>query len=150
MLALAACGTTTHSGKVGETFSGGGLKVTVGRIDLHTPVPAGDLSGLSTPAPGNRLVGAFVRVCNNDGPAVGQDSFGIGLADGGHGSVKFPTTNYADSFSFVDSGCAGGWVVFEIPLASSPTQVHFAFDDSGNSAPGGRPESHERFTWTIG
>jgi hypothetical protein len=150
-LALAACGTTTRSGKVGETFSGGGLKVTVERVDLHTPVPAGDLSGLSTPAPGNRLIGALVQVCNNDGPAVGQDSFWIGLAGGGHGSLKFPTTNYADSFGFVDSGCASGWVVFQIPLGSTPTQVHFGFDDSGNSAAsfGGRPESHERFSWAI-
>jgi hypothetical protein len=150
-LALAGCGTTTSSGEVGATFSGGGLKVTVERVDLHTLVPMHDITGLSTPAPGNRLVAARVRVCNNNGPAVGQDSFGIGLAGGGHGSVKFPTTNYADSFSFVDSGCAVGWVVFEIPLASTPTQVQFRFDDSGSGAPSapGRPESHERFSWAI-
>ena len=97
-LAAAGCGTTTKSGHVGDTFSGGGIQVTVGRIDQHPRVPSDDITGLSSPAPGNRL-----------------------------------------------------WIVFELPSSRKPSKIRFAYDDtgSGGSNVSGRPESHERFSWSL-
>ena len=50
---LAGCGTTTKSGVVGDMLSGGGVNATLARVDRHPVVPRDDVSGLSTPAPGD-------------------------------------------------------------------------------------------------
>jgi hypothetical protein len=113
---LAGCGTTTRSGQVGDTVSGGGLRVTVERVDLHPPIPAGDVTGLSRPRPGDRLIAARVGVCNKYGFAVGKYDFGISLLGGGDGLAHYAQTNYADGFQDVENGCARGWIVFELPL----------------------------------
>jgi hypothetical protein len=146
----AGCGTTTRSGQVGDTFSGGGLRVTVERVDLHPPIPADDITGLSRPRPGDRLIAARVRVCNEYGFAVGNYDFGMSLNGGGDGLVKYAQTNYADGFDDVENGCARGWIVFELPLGRKPSKLHFAYDDSGSPKAGGnRQESHERFSWAV-
>jgi hypothetical protein len=148
---LFGCGTTTKSGQVGDTFSGGGLRVTVERIDLHPRVPSDDVTGLSQPARGNRLIAARVRVCNKYDFAVGTYDFGLSLDGGGDGAIKFPQMNYADGFDHVRTGCARGWIVFELPISSKPSKIRFAYDDtgSGGSNMSGRPESHERFSWSL-
>jgi hypothetical protein len=148
---VAGCGTTTKSGHVGDTFSGGGLKVTVERVELRPPAPGDDVTGLSSPAPGNRLIAARVRVCNKYDFAVGTYDFGLSLDGGGEGTVKFPQMNYADGFDHVRTGCARGWIVFELPSSRKPSKIHFAYDDtgSGGSNMSGRPESHERFSWSV-
>jgi hypothetical protein len=148
---LAGGGTTTKSGQVGATFSGGGLKVTVERVDRRPPVPGDDVTGLSSPAPGNRLIAARVRVCNKYDFAVGTYDFGLTLDGGGDGAVKFPQMNYPDGFDSVRTGCARGWIVFELPISRKPAKIRFAYDDtgSGGSNVSGRPESHERFSWSL-
>jgi hypothetical protein len=147
---IAGCGTTTRSGQVGDTFSGGGLRVTVERVDLRPPIPAEDITGLSTPRPGDRLIAARVRVCNEYGFAIGTYDFGLSLNGGGDGLVKFPQMNYADGFDSVRSGCTRGWIVFELPLRGQPLKIRFAYDDSGSPKAGGnRQESHERFSWAV-
>jgi hypothetical protein len=147
---LAGCGTTTRSGQVGETFAGGGLRVTIERVDLHPPIPTDDITGLSRPRPGDRLIAARVRVCNKYGFAVGTYDFRMSLIGGGDGLVNYAQTNYADGFHDVENGCAGGWIVFELPLARKPSKIHFAYDDSGSpKAEGNRQESHERFSWAV-
>jgi hypothetical protein len=150
-LVLAGCGTTTRSGHIGETFSGGGLRVTVERVDQHPPVPAGDVTGLSSPAPGDRLLGARVHICSKQGAAIGTYDFALALDGGGAGRVKFPQENYANAFESLRTGCARGWIVFELPRASRVSTITFAFDDTGtsNANGSGRPESHERFSWSL-
>jgi hypothetical protein len=152
VLALAGCGTTSKSGHVGDTLSAGGVQVTLERIDERPPVPSDDVSGLSTPAPGDRLLGARVKVCSKVGPAIGSYDFSMSLADGGQGQVKFPAQNYPDGFDVVRIGCARGWVVFEYPRPTRATEIHFKFDDTGNNAGnvgGSRSETHERFSWKL-
>jgi hypothetical protein len=149
---LVGCGTTTKSAHVGDTLSAGGVRVTLERIDERPPVPSDDVSGLSTPAPGDRLLGAQVKVCSKVGPAIGSYDFSVSLADGSQGRVKFPALNYPDSFDVVRIGCARGWLVFEYPRPTRPTEIHFRFDDTGNNAGnagGSRSETHERFTWKL-
>src|SRR5437764_409102 len=80
---LAACGTTTASGRVGFTLSGVGVRVTLERVDRHPPVPRDDVTGLSVPAPGERLIGTRFRVCSTAGQAIGTFNFEINLAGGG-------------------------------------------------------------------
>jgi hypothetical protein len=152
-VAMSGCGTTTKSGAVGETLSGGGVAVTLERIDQHPPVPSDDVSGLSTPAPGDRLIGARLRVCSNRGQAIGTFNFSVDVAGGGSGSVKFPSMNYGNSFDVVRTGCARGWIVFELPRAGRASAISFRFDDTGNNssvvAPGGRGEVHDHFSWRL-
>ena len=152
-LGLVACGTTTASGTIGGTLSGGGVSVTLQRVDRHPPVPSDDISGLSTPAPGNRLIGARFRVCSTAGQAIGTFNFSINLVGGGSGSVKFPAMNYPDSFDVVRTGCARGWIVFELPRASQAHDIAFTFDDTGDqgslSAPGRHPAVHDHFSWAL-
>jgi hypothetical protein len=93
-LAFTGCGTTSASGRVGSTLSGGGISVTLQRVDLRTPVPSHDITGLSTPAPGDRLIGTRVRVCGNNGAAIGTFNFTISVSGGGAGRVKFPSMYY--------------------------------------------------------
>jgi hypothetical protein len=148
---IAGCGTTTKSGHVGDTFSGGGLRVTVLRVDQHPEIPSDDISGLSTPAPGDRLIGARVRVCNKYDFAVGTYDFAVSLDGGGDAAVKFPQMNYPDGFDDVRTGCAAGWIVFELPRSRTPSKIRFTYDDtgSGGSHVSGRPESHEHFSWSL-
>jgi hypothetical protein len=151
---LAGCGTTTKSGAIGDTLSGGGVSVSLLRIDRRPPVPREDITGLSTPTPGNRLLGARVRVCSKVGPAIGTWDFSLALDGGGHAQVKFPSHNYENTFDSLRIGCARGWIVFEYPSGGRPTEMRFAFDDTGDNAsvsnPGGnRQETHERFSWKL-
>ena len=151
---LAGCGTTTKSGAVGDTLSGGGVDVTLLRIDPHPRVPRDDVSGLSTPLPGNRLFGALVRVCSHVGPAIGTWDFSLALDGGGHAQVKFPSMNYDQAFDDLRIGCARGWIVFEYSGGGHPSDVRFAFDDTGDSGSLGNPsghrqETHERFSWKV-
>src|SRR5512142_2393765 len=87
---VAGCGTTTKSGQIGETLSGGGVRVTLERVDVHPPVPRHDVTGLATPAAGNRLIGARVRVCSKVCPAIGTWDFALSLDGGGSAQIKFP------------------------------------------------------------
>jgi hypothetical protein len=151
---LGGCGTTTKSGAVGDTLSGGGVNVTVVRVDHHPPVPRHDVSGLSSPAPGDGLLGVLVRVCSHVGPAIGTWDFSLALDGGGHAQVKFPSMNYARTFDDLRIGCARGWIVFEYPAGGHPSEMRFAFDDTGDSgslgnAGGHRQETHERFSWKV-
>ena len=77
-----------------------------------------------------------------------------GSGGGGSGSVKFPSMNYPESFEVVRTGCAGGWIVFQIPKARRPQAIAFTFDDTGDqgslSVGGRHPEVHDHFTWTLG
>src|SRR3954471_19792285 len=90
---IAACGTTTESAKVGATLRSGGLSVALDRFDPHPPIPKDDVTGLSRPAPGNRLVAAHVRVCSNIGPAIGSWDFSVSVNGGGQSTVNNVQTN---------------------------------------------------------
>jgi hypothetical protein len=145
----AGIGVTEKSGRVGEELSANGLRVTVKRIDRHPPVPADDLSGLSSPAPGKRLVGARVRVCSNHGQAIGTYDFDAETS-AGDGRVKFPAQNYADPFESLRDGCDSGWLVLEIPRGSDLTRVRFRFLDTGSAQPGDNSDVDARFSWKVG
>ncbi len=154
VLLLAGCGTTTKSGAVGDTLSGGGVNVTLLRVDRHPPVPRDDVSGLSSPAPGDRLMGTLVRVCSQVGPAIGTSDVSLALDGGSHAQVRFPSMNYAQAFDDLRIGCVGGWIVFEYPVGGRPSEMRSAFDDTGDSGSLGNPsghrqESHERFSWKL-
>jgi hypothetical protein len=142
------CGKTERSAAVGEKLSAKGLEVTVEKVDTAVPVPKRDVTGLSQPAPGFELVGARVRICSNHAGATGPYDFGIETSGGGQGRLKFPETNYADSFDSLRDGCGGGWVVFEVPDTSTPERVTFGFDDTGSAR---RPQNRvsARFSWTV-
>jgi hypothetical protein len=150
-LLAVGCGTATRSGLLGDTLSTGSLHVTVQRVDLHPPIPKDDVTGLSRPAPGERLVGVRVRVCSGIGPAIGSWDFGISVDGGGPSTVNNAQTNYVNGFDSLRLGCSRGWVVFQIPQASRPTAIRFAFDDTGDAAGAAphRGETHARFSWTL-
>ena len=116
-------------------------------------MPRDDLSGLSSPAPGDKLLGALVRVCSYVGPAIGTWDFSLALDGGGHAQVKFPSMNYARTFDDLRIGCVRGWIVFEYAVGGRPSERRFAFDDTGDSSSlsngGHRQETHERFSWKI-
>jgi hypothetical protein len=146
-VALGSCGTTEKSGDVGDTLTAKGLEATVEQVDTKVPVPASDVTGLSQPAAGMKLVGARVRVCSNHGGAIGAYDFGLD-ASSGEARLKYPERNYDDSFETVRDGCGDGWVVFEIPEASEPERVTFGFEDTGTST---RPQTRVNadFSWAI-
>ena len=146
--AAAGCGKTERSGAVGEKLSAKGLEVTVDKVDTAVPVPERDVTGLSRPAPGYALVGTRVRVCSNHAGATGPYDFGIETSGGGQGRLKFPETNYADSFDSLRDGCGGGWVVFEIPRSSAPGKVTFGFEDTG-SYRHEQSQVNAKFSWAI-
>src|SRR3954454_8530598 len=127
-LAVAGCGTTEKSGKVGDTLSAKGLQATVQEVDAHVPVPASDVTGLSQPAPGTKLVGAQVKVCSEHGGAIGAYDFGLEPSSG-DATLKYPERNYGDSFETVRDGCGDGWVVFQIPESADAERVTFGFED---------------------
>jgi hypothetical protein len=146
-LAAAGCGTTEKSGNVGETLSAKGIEVTVAQIDQTVPVPRNDITGLSSPGPGQRLIGVRVHLCSNHGGAIGPYDFGLKTSSG-DASLKFPSMNYANSFDSLRNGCGGGWVVFNAPVASKPEQVTFGFQDTGSSY----DESNNvdaKFSWSV-
>jgi len=146
-LAVAGCGTTEKSGEVGDTLSAKGLQATVQEVDTHVPVPASDVTGLSQPAPGTRLVGAHVKVCSDHGGAIGAYDFGLEPSSG-DASLKYPERNYADSFETVRDGCGDGWVVFQITQSADPRRVTFGFEDTGTAQ---HPETEvdAKFSWSV-
>jgi hypothetical protein len=148
-VAGSACGKSEESGEVGEVLSAKGLDVEVERVDTGVPVPADDITGLSRPSPGSKLVGVLVRICSDHGGAIGPYAFGLEASGGEDGSLKFPQRNYAKSFETIRSDCGGGWVVFEIPTGSSPEKVTFGFEDTG-TAREGQNDVDARFSWSVG
>jgi hypothetical protein len=148
-LGLAACGTTEKSGAVGETLTAKGLEVTVKQVDTEVPVPKSDITGLSTPSAGMSLVGVEAEVCSDDhGGAIGSYSFSLEGTDGAEGELKFPSQNYPTPFDTVRDGCGTGWIVFELPETSEPSEVRFGFEDTGNAM----DESENvdaKFTWSA-
>jgi hypothetical protein len=145
--ALAACGTTEKDGSVGDALTANGVEVTVDRVDRSPPVPRRDVTGLSRPARGKRLVGVHVRACSDHGGALGQYDFGVETNDG-DGRLKFPAHVYGDAFETVRDGCGAGWIVFEIPARAKAERVTFGFEDTGSTR-----QEHERvdakFSWEV-
>jgi hypothetical protein len=152
VLMLAGCagiGVTERSGSVGDELTAKGLRVTVKKLDGHVPVPASDLSGLSSPGSGRRLIGARVRVCSDHGGAIGTYDFGVETS-AGEGRVKFPALNYDDRFESLRGGCDSGWLVLEIPRESRLEKITFRFEDTGSNQPGSNDEVDARFAWKVG
>lgn len=118
--------------------------MTVDRVDRSPPEPRNDITGLSKPAGGRRLVGVHARVCSDHGGAIGQSAFGIEPG----GRLKFPARNYRDDFETVRDGCGDGWLVFEIPGDAKPERVRFEFEDTGST----RNENDRvdaKFSWEV-
>ncbi len=149
-IATAGCGTTAKSGAVGSTLAGDGIAVTLQRVDMHPPVPRHDVTGLSLPRSGDRLLGARARVCSSVGPAIGQFQFTAATSDGGELHPKYAASNYADSFDVVRVGCTSGWIVFEAPAEIRFTEIRFSFDNDSSHLAGAPPEAHVRFSWKLG
>jgi len=147
-LLVAGCGKTEKSGDVGDELTAKGVKVTVQKVDRSVPVPARDITGLSTPAPGMSLVGVRAKVCSDHGGAIGQYDFGIETSNGA-GRLKFPAMNYPDGLDIVRTGCGDGWVVFEVPAGSRPEKVKFGFQDTGSRVPSQNNQVDARFTWKV-
>jgi hypothetical protein len=145
---VSGCGTTEKSGQVGDTLTAKGLQATVQHVDTDVPVPASDVTGLSQPSPGSKLVGTRVKVCSDHGGAIGPYDFGLETSSGEDAKLKYPERNYDDSFETVRDGCGEGWVVFEIPQASKPDKITFGFEDTGTSQ---HPETqvNAKFSWTV-
>jgi hypothetical protein len=149
---LAGCagiGVTEKSGSLGDELTAKGLRVTVKKLDREVPVPDRDLSGLSSPRAGHRLVGARVRVCSDHGGAIGTYDFGVETS-AGEGRVKFPALNYDDRFESLRDGCDSGWLVLEIPTEGRLTAITFRFEDTGSNQPGSNDEVDARFSWKVG
>jgi hypothetical protein len=147
--ALAGCGTTERSGAVGDTLTAKGLEVTVDEVDASVAVPKNDVTGLSQPAPGWQLVGVRVNVCSDHSGALGPYDFGVETTSGDSGRLKYPQSNYAESFESLRDDCGDGWVVFEIPDGSEPDRVTFGFDDTGSAMQAENNEVSARFSWTV-
>ena len=145
----AGIGVTEKSGSVGDELTAKGLKVTVRKLDPRVTVPESDLSGLSSPRPGHKLVGARVRVCSDHGAAIGTYDFGVETT-AGEGRVKFPALNYDDRFESLRDGCESGWLVLEIPRESRVAKITFRFEDTGSAQPGDNSDVDARFSWKVG
>ena len=147
-LLLAGCGTTEKTGVVGETLDAKGLQVTVFEVDTEVPVPEEDITGLSQPSPGTKLVGSRVQACSDHGGALVAADFGLETTDGEAAALKYPQRNYGQSFESLRDGCAEGWIVFQIPEAAEPGTITFGFQDTGSFR---RMQNNvdARFTWTI-
>ena len=149
-LAWAGCGTTEKSGDVGDTLEANGLEVTVEKVDTSVDVPENDVTGLSQPSAGSKLVGVLVGVCSDHGGALGPYDFGIETTSGAEARLKFPQRNYAESFDSLRDDCGRGWVVFEIPQPDEPERVTFGFTDTGQAGPqGAGDEVDARFVWDV-
>ena len=146
-LALAACGDTEKGGSVGDTLTAKGIEVTVDRVDRSPRLPRHDITGLSLPAAGRRLVGVHARACSDHGGALGQYDFGVETS-AGDGRLKFPARNYRDAFDTIRDGCGDGWIVFEIPADAKPKRVKFGFEDTGTST---RPQTavDAKLSWKV-
>jgi hypothetical protein len=142
-----AGGETKRTGSVGDELTADELEVTVQRVDRRTPVPDRDITGLSLPGDGMKLVGVLVKVCSGYGAAIGQFNFEL-ESTAGEGRPKYTANNYRRSFETVRDECGSGWIVYEIPRDSRPTKVRFAFDDSGPVRTGG-DNIEARFEWEI-
>ena len=143
----AGCGDVERSGAVGDRLSGGGLEATLEKVDREVPVPESDVTGLSVPRAGSRLIGVRVRVCSDHGGAIGQYDFSM-ETDRGNARLKFPSMNYDEPFEPVRDDCGSGWVVFEVPKGSTPTKLRFGFEDTGTSR---QPQTQvdARFSWKL-
>lgn len=146
-VAVAGCGTTEKSGDVGDTLTAKGIEATVETVTTKVPVPASDVTGLSQPSPGFKLVGARVRVCSDHGGAIGAYDFGLDTTSG-DARLKYPERNYGDSFETLRDDCGAGWVVFEIPESAQPERVTFGFEDTGSSQ---QPQTSvdAKFSWAV-
>ncbi len=146
--ATAGCGTTEKSGNLGDTLTAKGLRATVLSVDDSVPVPSNDITGLSNPSPGSKLVGARVRVCSDHGGAIGPFDFGVETSAGEQGKLRFPEQNYADGLDTIRNGCGSGWVVFEIPRNARPREITFGFEDTASSQ---HPQNQvdARFSWSV-
>jgi hypothetical protein len=153
LAALAAiasgCGSSEESGDVGDVLEAKGLQVSVKRVDTGVPVPANDITGLSTPTPGSKLVGALVAVCSDHGGAIGPYDFGVETDSGDNGRLKFPQMNYTKGFDSLRADCGGGWVVFEVPAGSTPDRITFGFEDTG-SRYNQQSQVDAKFSWAVG
>lgn len=145
---LAGCA-TEKSGSVGDTLTAKGLEVTVRQVDTDVPVPDRDVTGLSSPSPGMHLVGVEAEVCSEEhGGAIGNYSFSLSGTGGADGELKTPAPNYDNSFGTVRDGCGDGWIVFELPESSEPSEVRFGFQDTGTAM----DESENvdaKFSWWV-
>jgi hypothetical protein len=151
LLTLAGCagiGVTEKSGSVGDELTAKGLQVTVKRLDRHVPIPESDVSGLSSPRTGHKLIGARVRVCSDHGGAIGTYDFGVETSPG-EGRVKFPALNYDDRFESLRDGCDSGWLVLEIPRESRLERITFRFEDTGSNQPSNNDQVDARFSWKV-
>ncbi|HEX8053629.1 MAG TPA: hypothetical protein VF517_11620 [Thermoleophilaceae bacterium] len=143
----AACGETRKTGSVGDKLEAKRIEVTVEKVDRRTPVPRSDITGLSLPSSGHRLVGVLVNVCNDYGAVVGQFDFELETSTG-EATPKYTARNYRESFQSVRDDCERGWIVFEIPEESRPTKVEFAFDESGTNR-NTQDNLTARFEWKV-
>jgi hypothetical protein len=147
--ALVGCGTATQSGPIGATLTGRGVEVTLQRVDRRPPIPANDITGLSNAASGDRLLGTRVNVCSTVGPAIGPTQFSVAIGDGGEVRPKYAATNYSNRFTDVRTGCASGWIVFEVAARSAVKELRFAFDNTSNGQPNSPPDASVRFSWPL-
>jgi hypothetical protein len=147
VLALAGCGAEEKSGSLGDELSAEKVKVTVEKVDRRVPQPKRDITGLSLPSDGYRLVGVRVNVCSGYAAAIGNFSFSLESSDG-DARPKHTARNYGSMFRGVRDDCERGWLVYEIPEEARPTKVRFKFDETGNS----REQSDNveaRFEWDV-
>jgi hypothetical protein len=145
---LGGISSTKKHGKVGDTLTDGAVRVTLLRVAPRVRPPSDDITGLSTPGPGMRFFGAKVKACG-EGQAIGTFAFRLARDGGGDVEPKFPEHVIPGGFDSVRTGCARGWLVFELPRDSQATQLKFKYDDTGSARPDGK-EKHARFTWSVG
>lgn len=155
-LALGGCGflesggigATKKSGKVGQTLTDGGLKVTVVKTRRSVPRPEDDVTGLGSPTPGSRFFGAKVKACNDDDQAIKEFDFSLDHSGGDTVKAKFPQQAASPQFESQRRGCGTGWLVFEVPTSQEAEKLKFSYDDTGSARPGDK-ERHARFDWDV-
>lgn len=147
-ITLAGCNSTTQSGSVGATLSGQGVTVTVERLDNHPPYSANAFNG---PVPGDRLIGARVKVCSTNGGAINEYAFTLVENTGAETHASAGDRNYfSQAFQALNTGCSQGWILFQVPKQTSVTEIQFAFNNTGGSpGSGGAPEAHVNFSWKV-
>lgn len=119
----------------------------VERVDHHPPYSASAFNG---PAPGDRLIGARVKVCSTNGAAINEYAFTLVENTGGAIHATNGARNYSPAFNLLDTGCSEGWILFQLPRQSSATEIRFDFNNSGgNPGYGGPPEAHVHFSWKL-
>jgi hypothetical protein len=149
LVGLSGCmgGETKKTGAIGDELSAEKVKVTVERVDREVPEPESDITGLSVPSSGYRLIGVRVNVCSGYEAAIGNFSFSLESSEG-EARPKHVARNYDSMFRGVRDDCERGWLVYEIPRGASPTKVKFRFDESGNSRD--QADNVEaRFEWEV-